>query len=563
MIDLLNCNWSQAYFLIFSNNVYDPLIYYSHLLPLISSIILGLFVFFSNRKLLINKLFFILTLLFSVWVYFDLILWATGNIQFEMFFWAIIVPVEFLIFATAFFLTKEFIGRSKISNVYKILFSIFFVPILLFTHTKYNLTAFDFTNCDRAAIEGPLITYLYIIEGIIFLITLGEIIYALIKDKDKKHRIKSAIFSAGIITFLGLFIIGNVTIIQDIGWGYEQYKLFGMIVFLLILVFLIVKFKAFNIKLLGTQALVWALVILVGSEFLFVTNLTSQILVGITLVISAVVGTMIVRGMKKEIAQKEQIGKLAESLEKTNFSLENANEKLKELDQLKTEFVSLTTHQIRGSLTALKGYASMILEGDFGEVPEKVKEPIGIIYESSRSLEEIVEDFLDVSRIEQGKMKYNLEKVDFKELVKHVIEELRPTIDKTKLAFSFSFSGDNFMVNADKDKIKQVVLNFIDNSLKYTTSGGVNVRLENVVSGGKKVVRFSVKDTGVGISKDTLPKLFEKFSRAKDANKTNILGTGLGLYVAKKMVEAHEGRLWAESEGEGKGSTFFVELEIV
>jgi two-component system sensor histidine kinase VicK len=114
-------------------------------------------------------------------------------------------------------------------------------------------------------------------------------------------------------------------------------------------------------------------------------------------------------------------------------------------------------------------------------------------------------------------------------------------------------------VNADKDKLKQVIANLIDNSIKYTPKGNVNVSLVHDKATHKLI--FTVQDTGIGISPEILPKLFQKWSRADNANKTNIKGTGLGLYVAKEIINAHHAQMRAESAGEGKGSTFVVELE--
>ncbi len=115
------------------------------------------------------------------------------------------------------------------------------------------------------------------------------------------------------------------------------------------------------------------------------------------------------------------------------------------------------------------------------------------------------------------------------------------------------------MVHGDSQKLKQILVNFIDNSVKYTPKGFMTVSLSK--NDSTKKITFSVSDSGVGIAPTTLPRLFEKFTRAEDAQKTNIHGTGLGLYVARKMVEAHNGRVWAESPGEGKGSTFSLELQ--
>jgi signal transduction histidine kinase len=141
------------------------------------------------------------------------------------------------------------------------------------------------------------------------------------------------------------------------------------------------------------------------------------------------------------------------------------------------------------------------------------------------------------------------------------VTELKPNIEKAKLQLDFDYDQEGeFRVNADQGKIKQVLSNLIDNSVKYTPKGSVHVWITH--SSPKKVL-LSISDTGVGINPDVLPRLFEKFTRAPDASKTNIMGTGLGLYVAKKMIEAHHGRIWAESAGQGKGSSFFIELDTI
>ena len=209
----------------------------------------------------------------------------------------------------------------------------------------------------------------------------------------------------------------------------------------------------------------------------------------------------------------------------------------------------------------MKGYASLLLEGDMGVLSPESKEGVSRIYDSTKTLITIVNDYLNISRIELGAMKYIFETIDLKDLVQDVIGELRPNIEKTGLKFSFSAEEHDidYRVTADRDKLKQVIENLVDNSLKYTPSGSVDVRLE--FNRPKRKLIFSVKDTGIGISPDVLPHLFQKFSRADNANQADIHGTGLGLYVAKEMIAAHHGTIYAESPGEGKGSTFIVELE--
>ena len=263
---------------------------------------------------------------------------------------------------------------------------------------------------------------------------------------------------------------------------------------------------------------------------------------------------LVFQSVRKEITQRQHIELLATDLQK-------ANDRLTELDRQKSEFVSFATHQLRAPLTAMKGYASLILEGDMGTITDATREAISRIFDSSKTLANIVDDYLNITRIELGSMKYAIETISLSALIEDVIGELKPTIEKSKLDFSFTMDvpGANYRVTADRDKLKQVITNLLDNSMKYTPSGWIKVSL--TMDRPRHLFVFAIKDSGIGISAETIPLLFQKFGRAHNANKVNIKGTGLGLFVAKEIIAAHHGTVRVESEGEGKGSTFIVELE--
>lgn len=241
--------------------------------------------------------------------------------------------------------------------------------------------------------------------------------------------------------------------------------------------------------------------------------------------------------------------------------LEHKNVELNALNQQKTEFISVASHQLRGPLTAIKGYASLVLEGDFGQISQPVREAIETMFKSTQVLVVIVGDYLDVSRIEQGRMRYDFSEFDLRPLLESIANEFQPNVRVSGLQLSVGFDKNaDYFVHADQGKIKQVVSNLMDNAIKYTPKGGIAVTMERTKD---DKIRVNFKDTGVGITPEVMPKLFDKFSRAPGASQTNITGTGLGLYVAKKMMEAHRGRVWAESEGKDKGSTFHMELDAL
>jgi signal transduction histidine kinase len=337
-------------------------------------------------------------------------------------------------------------------------------------------------------------------------------------------------------------------------YSIEQFGLFGMTGFMVVLTYIIVKFKAFNIKLIGAQALVIGLIVLVGSQFFFVETITNRILVSITLFFTIIGGFFLVRGVMREIKQREEIELLA-------FSLEKANVRLKELDKQKSEFVSIASHQLRSPLTAMRGYASMLVEGSFGKIPEKALEAAKRIEDSAKLMAMSVEDYLNVSRIESGNMKYNLSDFNVKDMAEKICDDLRPEALKQNLILLFRTDlKSRALVNADVGKTNQIIHNLINNSIKYTPKGTINVFMRDDLK--HKRIYVDITDTGIGMSQETIHTLFQKFSRADNANSVNVSGTGLGLYVAFKMAEAMGGTITCKSEGDGKGSTFTFELPL-
>ncbi|MFH1030101.1 MAG: HAMP domain-containing sensor histidine kinase, partial [bacterium] len=284
-----------------------------------------------------------------------------------------------------------------------------------------------------------------------------------------------------------------------------------------------------------------------------------------------------------------------------------------------SEFLSIASHQLRTPLTAMKGLSSMLLEGDYGDISEKPKKAVSQIFESSERMNKLVNNLLNISRIESGRLKFNFEEVNFQELVKGVVEELKIVAEDKGLSIDLKLPKNEIILKIDKQIIRQVILNFLDNSIKYTTvyanerrspslrdcgrpetarnlkphltspSKGeetagsaqahncINVKIEILkgdrlkeilkktlrygnakikIKSGDKFVVLSVKDRGRGVSTDEQSRLFEKFIRGNGVSTVYTEGTGLGLYVCRKMVEAHKGYIWIESAGEGSGSRF-------
>jgi signal transduction histidine kinase len=336
-----------------------------------------------------------------------------------------------------------------------------------------------------------------------------------------------------------------------------------MPVFMGFLAYLIVKFKAFDIKLIGAQALVYGLVILIGSQFFFIQNNTNRILTGITLALAVGFGIFLIRSVKNEVKRKEELQTMTEKLAV-------ANDQLRKLDNAKSEFISIASHQLRTPLTSIKGYASLILEGTYGTVDPKIIDPINKMYASNERLIQLVEELLNISRIESGRMEFIFEKKKVEFMIKELSDTFSILAKEKKLYLHIQLPKEPLPeIEVDGSKVREVISNLIDNSIKYTRRGGVTIKAEiwkgpsldkNIPEADR--VRIIISDTGIGIPETELPYLFAKFSRGKDTQRLHANGTGLGLYVGKNIIEAHHGRIWAESEGADKGARFIIELPI-
>ncbi len=248
---------------------------------------------------------------------------------------------------------------------------------------------------------------------------------------------------------------------------------------------------------------------------------------------------------------------LQEKIETATRQLRTTNEKLKLLDETKDEFISMASHQLRTPLTSVKGYLSMVLEGDAGDVSEMQHKLLNQAFVSSQRMVYLIADLLNVSRLRTGKFIIEPIATNLAEVVEGESSQLKITATGKDLSLNFK-KPENFpSYMLDETKIRQVIMNFMDNAIYYTPKGGeINVELKET----EKTIEYTVSDNGIGVPKSELHHLFTKFYRAGNAKKTRPDGTGLGLFMAKKVIVAQGGSVILKSE-EGKGSTFGFEFD--
>jgi signal transduction histidine kinase/DNA-binding response OmpR family regulator len=230
-----------------------------------------------------------------------------------------------------------------------------------------------------------------------------------------------------------------------------------------------------------------------------------------------------------------------------------------EADRSKSEFISTVSHELRTPLTSIKGYVDLILLGSVGEVTPMQRSFLDVVRANSNRLVDLINDILDISRVETGRIVLNLEPIAIGELVEEVTESARAEIERKSLSLDVQLPPDLPLVQADRKRIVQVLNNMVSNAYKYTREGG---HISVVAGCSDGYLRVSVTDSGVGISPDDMKKLFTRFFRADNPLRDEVGGTGLGLAISKSFIELHGGAMGVESEVD-VGSTFFFTLPLM
>ncbi len=525
----------------------------SSLILTLTTLMFSVITYQADRTNKVNRAWFYFSIPFAIWS-FSLFQITNTFSEKTALIWQYILDVSAIWIPVTYFAFITSLLRYKKSYTLRTLYVITGI-ITALSFTKWFKTGigkiFDFFWVQ----PGPLYIIFPIFFALVVIISIGHIIVALKKTQSPSSyssQLKNTIY-AGLVGF----VAGSTNFFPQVFniYPFGNYIVVGYVV---IMVYGVVRHKLLSPKVVVAQLFTSGLILVSFIEVVLATSNRLILFRSLILTIVSVFSILFIRSVKKEI-------KIKDELAEKEIELTKKNSELARISAEKTEFVSLASHQIRGPLTSIKGYSAMLLDGDFGKLPKPAEDAAHIMMDSCNTLVRVVNDYLDITRIEQGRMKYEFTDVDVRGLIETCIKELTPSIERALLSCKVNLptpTGDSktewWHIKADASKLKQVVLNLIDNAVKYTPKGSIHIHLFETTD---KKIRLEIKDTGVGIAPLTMPKLFAKFSRAENASETNILGTGLGLYVAKMMVEAFEGKIWAESEGEGKGSTFIVELK--
>jgi signal transduction histidine kinase len=524
----------------------------SCLVTAVLTAILGLLTLFKNPKDRINRSWFLVSCAVFLWTIglFGTVVVSTPAValfcQRILYIGTILIPILFFNF-TIILLKREkqarrvFWGGCSLAIIFLIsLFSKHFITIVP------ERTSLNYWPVVAGLFYWSFLFYfaLYMIYSLILLkIDSGK--YSGIYQKQIQF-----VYYAVLIGFAG----GSTNFLLDFDLNVYPVGNFFVSLYVILVAYAVFKYQLLNIRFIATEILVGLVsIILLIDLFLSRSSLQLMFLKSVILVVFVYLGISLIRSVLREIEYREKIRKAYEVEKK-------ASGELKRLSDVKNQFIMASQHHLRTPLTSMRGYIDLVLTGSYGKVPPKIKEALTKFEISIKRLNKVINEFLDITQFQLGKEVVTLrDGVDLASIFKEVKEELGYEAKARGIKLEFKIPKNLPKIKADLEKLKIGMFNIIDNAIKYTQEGGVFIR----VSTTDHRVLIEVKDTGVGIDKERQRDLFNRlFERGHDAMKVHGTGKGIGLFITAHIIKAHKGKIWARSEGHGKGSTFFIELPI-
>src|SRR3972149_4213606 len=556
---------------------------------------LATIVLFNNLKNRLNQIFAFFILFVVLWTisnYFANFYGPYSLFWTQMTF-ASAVLVAFTLVYFSYYFPKSDRQTSNKEHLIITIPTILILLLLLFTKTVIaGITIIE----TGTGVEQGILYYIWPVYFLLFIIFTFYNLIKKYRNLNKKQQIQMRILFVGLLLSLLLAITTNLLfpliLKNDTLSNYGPYSTFIIIGFT---TYAIIKHELLNIRVIATETLVALIILALIVQTLLSKSWAEGLIRTGFLLLVAYFGYLLIRSVIQEIERRKEVEKLSRELEKANLHLQ-------ELDKLKSEFVSIASHDLLTPVAAIEGYLSMILDEKLIKLKNpKLEDYLHRVYDSAKRLTRLITDLLNISRIEEGRLRSEKQPIDINETIKSVIKELSIQADKYHLYLRFDEPKEKPKpIYADEDQLKEILINLIGNSLKFTRSGGVTISLETlstheiesrvakleetalsqaskqadifpmmvgtksrVMLGDEQLV-IHVKDTGVGIAEDELPGLFQKFYRGRTlwtVKKTP--GTGLGLFISKSLVEMHNGRIWVNESRRDNGSDFAFSVPFV
>jgi len=260
-------------------------------------------------------------------------------------------------------------------------------------------------------------------------------------------------------------------------------------------------------------------------------------------------------------AIQQRVADLEEELAQTKRELVESKTQLREADKLKSEFIATVSHELRTPLNSILGFAKLLLKQKIGPLNPIQQTDLSVIYDSAQHLLSLVNDILDLSKIEAGKIRLDAEWVSVEEIIVGVMASTYILIEDKPIELKEEIESNLPKVYVDRGRIRQAVINILSNAAKFTDVGSITMRVRKITKNEQECVCFSIKDTGIGIAAEDMDKVFEAFRQIDSSVARRAEGTGLGMPISYRLVSLHGGELWVESQV-GHGSTFSFTIPL-
>lgn len=445
-----------------------------------------------------------------------------------------------------YFLVKTF---PKEKYVFSRVEKLFILPVYVILSGLCFTAMFFESVTNNGPVHEPTIGLLMPVFAVFTIGLIVYTLYLLFRTGKSKHLFYGLLFM-----FLSIIALNFITSVVFKNPYFVSLSALFTLPFVVFASYGILKDKSYDIKTITTEIFVYLYWSLTFFFVFLVEDLLLKLLVFTLLLASIFLGILIIRSVRKEIEEKERVVRLNKLIDKQRKEIEIQKSSLQELLRLKEETLHIVNHQVNTPISVIVSGAQMFKDGLWDK--EKF---LDIVNTQTTRMKQTIAEFMQAKKAEDGKLEIKKVTSDLATVVENIVEEKRllKKVREDTIKIIFEKKGVIPQISFDIGKITEVVSNLLDNAINYSKQD-ILVSLENET----KFLKLSVKDSGIGISKENVGKLFSRFTRLDNAKNTRPDGTGLGLYVCKQIIEAHGGKIWAESSGEGKGSTFMFEIPI-
>ncbi len=527
----------------------------STLITALVSLFFGLFVYFTGEKTKLKLSWLLNSIVISAWsiglfgVVFSKISLTAWLWQYVLDICGICVPLLYLNFLL-------YLIKKQKQFIFLQFFSL---------ASATSLIILNFTPLFKTGISpklgvnfwiDPGILYIFFPLYFVFLVSIAMFVvvkeYYISPDKDRKMQMVYVLI-AQVLGFGGAMTDFFPQLFNVYPFGN-----YFIILYVIFISYAAMKHHLFDMRIIAAELLTFVIWVFLLIRFLFSATYSDYWVNGIVLAVVIAAGILLIRSVINEVRQKEQIEKIEKEIEQAYAVEKKANEELKNLDKVKNQFLMQVQHDLRTPLGIFRDYCELLLNGAFGKQPPKASETIHKMRDLAQSKINQVNTFLDLTQFQLGKgVVLSKKQVDLFALLKEIVSELKGQADSKGVALILEDEPGPMNGNIDREKLKAAIFNIVDNCLKYTAKGSVKAEI-NKNNGNLMVV---IKDTGIGIPADKVKNLFDApYERSQQAKEMSVSGKGIGLYLSAQIIRAHGGKVWAESEGVGKGSTFYIEL---